>query len=111
MANILTKATPKELIISDIKIELAKLTNLVKKRCCVCSKCQATQRLFAYETKNELFYVCSTCIIKLALNDLTEQYSSLDNQSTFLLKKELEALNSYIYSLISDSVKKITDRL
>ena len=85
---------------SDIQRELHKLTNLIQKRCCFCSKVQ--DNLFAYEMKGVFQYVCSTCIIKVALTDLQNQYTKRDTKTVYLFKKELESISSYLNILVSN---------
>ena len=85
---------------SDIQIELRKLTNLIQKRCSYCSKVQ--DNLFAYEMKGVFQYVCSTCIIKVALTDLRNQYIKRDSKTVYLFKKELESISSYLNTLVGN---------
>ena len=89
-------------LISDIKLELLKFTNLIRKRCIFCSKLQTDLNLFAYEKDGVFYYVCSNCIIKLALNTICEQSDKSSNQGVYLKKKELEAINSYLKSLLDE---------
>ena len=89
-------------LIQDIKLDLVKLTNLIRKRCIFCSKLQTDQNLFAYEKDGVFYYVCSICIIKLALNTICEQSIQSKNQSLFLKKKELETINLYLKTLLKE---------
>jgi hypothetical protein len=82
----------------EIKSELLKLTYLIRKKCCICSKIQENI-LFSYENKNIFYFVCSNCIIKLALNDLIEQGLKKNKKYTnVLLKRELKLIIDYIES-------------
>ena len=85
---------------SDIQKELHKLTNLIQKKCSFCSRVQ--DNLFAYEVKGAFQYVCSTCIIKLALTELKNQYNNRDTKTVYLFRKELESISSYLNTLIND---------
>lgn len=86
---------------AEIQIELLKLKNLIKKRCSFCSTVQKNI-LFSYEANGVFYYVCSSCIIKLALNDISEYYHQSDSGSRLLVKKELESISIYLIHLMKE---------
>ena len=101
--NLLENEKLKELS-AEIQIELLKLKNLIKKRCSFCSTVQKNI-LFSYEANGVSYYVCSSCIIKLALNDISEYYQKSDEGSKLLVKKELESISIYLTHLMKDDTK------
>ena len=103
MSKSLIKPDIIQLISTEIRTELLKLTNLIRKRCSICSTIQQNI-LFAYEENENFFYVCSSCIIKLALNELSEQFSSIDPKMKILRKKEIQSLASYIDHILKDEI-------
>ena len=88
----------------EIKTELLKLTNFIAKRCSICSTIQK-KVLFAYEEKDNFYYVCSSCIIKLALNELSEQYFETDSKMRHLFRKKILSISEYIELIIKGEVQ------
>ncbi len=86
---------------SEIQIELVKLKNLITRRCSFCSTIQKNI-LFAYENNGVFYYVCSRCIIKLALNDIFDYYKESDPELKLLFKKELKSISIYLNTLLLD---------
>ena len=72
----------------EIKVELNKLTNLIRKKCNFCSSSQKNF-LYSFERENVTVFVCSNCIIKLAINDLYEQRINESDLQRKILQKEL----------------------
>ena len=84
---------------SEIQNELLKLKNLIRKQCSFCSTVQRNI-LFSYEINSVFYYVCSSCIVKLALNDIYEYYQQTDDRSKLLIKKEFESISIYLTQLM-----------
>lgn len=101
--NIVENEKLKELS-AEIQIEILKLKNLIKKRCSFCSTVQKNI-LFSYEANGVFYYVCSSCIIKLALNDISDYYRESDDGSKQLVKKELESISIYLTHLMKEDTK------
>lgn len=90
---------------SEIRIELNKLTNLIQKQCNYCSSSQK-QSIYSYEKDGIVVFVCSNCIVKLALNDLYDQRMNGNNDlQKNLLRKELLSISAYIETLLADQAK------
>lgn len=85
---------------AEIKIELRKFTNLIKKKCNFCSTIE--KNIFSYEQENVQYFVCSTCIIKLALNNLRERKLLADTNTKVHITNELQTLVNYIMSMINE---------
>ena len=85
---------------AEIKIELRKFTNLIKKKCNFCSTIE--RNIFSYEQENVQYFVCSTCIIKLALNNLRERKLPATSSTNIHIKHELQTLVNYITSIINE---------
>lgn len=93
------KDQPFQQLSFDIKEELKKLTNLIRNKCNYCS-CSQKNYLYSFERDNITVFVCSNCIIKLAINDLYEQRTNGSELQKKILKTELKSILTYIQTLI-----------
>ena len=78
----------------EIRVELRNLTNLVKKKCSVCSKFQKENIYFCETNQGKRVFLCSLCIIKLAINDLIAEAKDKKN------KKDLKQASDYLLESI-----------
>ena len=91
---------------AEIKIELVKFTNLIRKKCNFCSSIQKHSSLFIFEKDSISYFVCPNCIIKLALNELYSQKITIDKRKNNLLISEFKSLTNYLNIIIKEIEKK-----
>lgn len=84
----------------EIKVELRKFTNLIRKKCTFCSTIENSY--FYYEKDNCTYFVCSSCVIKLAMNNLLLKYTNSSQIKNICLKRELLALLNYINTILEE---------